>query len=155
MDNKGNTHTTTMMMTKISYDDPDGPAIYNPYEIGPRASKAFAVEQYTRAVEAVYGIDLDPDRAELLMTRYQGHLDTMEGLTLAGRPQRVALSIIIFAVVWSLLTAGNALISRWDPRVRVRQRRQNAQALACLAGAWLLSRMLFARREVSPGKAEV
>jgi len=203
VDSNGETHTTTMHLTKISYDDQDGPVIYNPFEVGPQASKAFAVEQYTRAVKAVYSVDLDPERAELYMTRYQGRLESMEGLTLEGGPQRIALSIIIFSAVWSLLAAGNALISRWVPRTRVRKPRQNVQALvlaglalvltvlfivmrtsagtmlwliyfvsvvtsqlaakmpgpilslgaalACLAGAWLLSRQLFTRRQVLPG----
>ncbi len=205
VDSNGDTHTTTMFMTKMSYDDQDGPVIYNPFEVGHGASKAFAVEQYTRAVKAVYGIDLDPERAELFMTRYQGRLDTVEGLTLSEGPQRIALSIIIFSVVWSLLAAGNSLISRWVPRARVRKPRQNVQALvlaglalvltvlfivmktsagtlfwliyfvsvvtsqlaakmpgpilslgaalACLAGAWLLSRQLFTRRELLPGQS--
>ncbi len=205
VDSNGDTHTTTMMLTKMTYDAQDWPVIYNPFEVGRGASKTFAIEQYTRAVKAVYGIDLDPERAELLMTRYQGRLDTVEGLTLTGGPQRTALSIIIFSAVWALLTAGYALLSRWAPRTRVRKQRQNVQALVvaglalvltvlfitmktsagsilwliyfvavvtsqlaakmpgaflslttalvCLAGAWLLSRELFARRQVLPGGA--
>lgn len=104
----GETYTPRQLIHKSLNPDTNDPVIYNPYEVGykvgRRSSKAFATEQYIRAVKAVYGVDLDRQQAELLITEHHGSLETMDGLTIARTPQRTAIGIFLFCAIWALLS---------------------------------------------------
>jgi hypothetical protein len=194
------------MPQRLRPDDPESPAVYSPYSVGSRAPFEFVVQQYTRAVKDIYGVNLDREQAEMLITRKRGSLESVDGLTLTGNPERAAISITIYSVIWMLLTIGFALfirlvrparLARWRRSLRARTLSGSAiafiviflmaripmrgtfffsfflpaassdlvqlmpgpffsllLALLSLAAAWLVSQELFARRDVSPGKAE-
>lgn len=205
----GERYTPRPLINKSLNPDTNDPVIYNPYEVGykvgRRSSKAFATEQYIRAVKAVYGVDLDRQQAEFLITEHNGSLKTMDGLTIARTPQRTAIGIFLFCAIWALLSTlftlfvwlvRPARFERWRTKFRapaiipvviviaafvmaiktpgeftpwlmnyvsVETTRLShvmpgailslTGAMICLAGVWLLSQELFARRQMLPGRS--
>lgn len=140
-----------------------GPALYNPYEVGPDASAEFAVDQFTRAVRDVYGLELPEEKARFIVTTYRrGDLSGIEGLELARKPQRIAASVIIFSLIWALASALFALLSRlvrparWERwQQALKAQRVNAGGLVfvavlvlvfspafSIAGSWFLASVL-------------
>jgi hypothetical protein len=124
----GETYTPVQVIRISPEPDIDSPVIYNPYEVGRHSSKAFATEQYIRAVKAVYDVVLDREQAELLITEYNGRLDIVDGLTIARTTQRTVIRIFIFCTAWMLLGTLFALFARlvrparfewWRTKVRV------------------------------------
>jgi len=131
----GETHVPVVQDTALSVSKTDGIVIYNPYDFNDNPSLAFITEQYMRAVKTIYGVDLDRERAGQLLTRNGGRLESVDGLSLVNSPQRTAIGVILFSLVWMLLGFLFALFTRLVRPARLERWRRTLRTRAVSASA--------------------